>query len=115
VFWDWLISCCPHDTTLQVEFFPFLFHVSKRRAEVSVICVCTRRAHTDQKRQSLKTKKNLKKTVQISPGRTKVGKNNQQKVQLHEPWDTKLEELKNPANLMRNSFLESSSTCDFRA
>jgi hypothetical protein len=51
------------------------------RAEVSAICVCTRSTHIDQKRRSL----------------------NQQKVQLHEPWDAKLEELKNPANLMRNS------------
>ncbi len=32
-------------------------------------------AHIDQKRQSLKTQKILKKTIQISPGRTKVEKN----------------------------------------
>ncbi len=40
---DQLLSPWP---TLQVEFLPFLFHISQRRAKVSAICVCTTRAHT---------------------------------------------------------------------
>jgi hypothetical protein len=73
--------------------------------------------HTHRPEKTIsKNTKNSEKNYTNLPWKNQSGeKHNQQEVQLHEPWDAKLEELKNPANLMRNSFLESSSTCDFRA
>jgi hypothetical protein len=51
-----------------------------------------------------KNKKNYEENCTNLPWKNQGGENhNQQKVQLHKPWDAKLKELKNPANLMRNS------------
>jgi hypothetical protein len=55
-------------------------------------------AHIDQKRQSLKRKNNSEENCTNLPWKNQSGeKHNQQKVHLHEPWDAKLKELKNPA------------------
>jgi hypothetical protein len=61
--------------------------------------------HTHRPEKTIsKNTKNSEENYTNLPWKNQSGeKHNQQKVQLHEPWDAKLEELKNPANLMRKS------------
>jgi hypothetical protein len=70
----------------------------------SNLCMYNKSTHIDQKRQSSKSKKNSEENCTNLPWKNQSGKkHNQQKVQLHESWDAKLEELKNPENLMSKS------------
>jgi hypothetical protein len=60
--------------------------------------------HRPEKTISKNKKQNSEENCTNLPWKNQSGeKHNQQKVQLHESWDAKLKELKNPANLMRKS------------